>query len=98
MRSESRTDETSGLVTISASSAKCIAISAPVSMPAGESQTMYSKPISPSSFSTRSTPSCVSASLSRVCEAASTNRLSHCLSLISAWFRFASLWITLIRS
>ena len=46
MRSESRTDETSGLVTMSASSAKCIAISAPVSMPAGESHTMYSKPIS----------------------------------------------------
>ena len=40
MRSESRTEETSGLVTISASSAKCIAIMAPVSMPAGESQTM----------------------------------------------------------
>ncbi len=40
MRSESRTEDTSGLVTTSASSAKCIAISAPVSMPAGESQTM----------------------------------------------------------
>jgi hypothetical protein len=47
MRSESRTDDTSGLVTTSASSAKCIAISAPVSMPAGESHTMYSKPIVP---------------------------------------------------
>ncbi|MNR50966.1 hypothetical protein D3C85_1705630 [compost metagenome] len=40
MRSESRTDETSGLVTTSASSAKYAAINAPVSMPAGESQTM----------------------------------------------------------
>ena len=55
-------------------------------------------PSSARSFSTFSTPSCVSASLSRVCEAASTNRLSHCLSLISAWFRLASPWITLIRS
>ena len=40
MRSESRTDETSGLVTISASSAKVSAITAPRSMPAGESQMM----------------------------------------------------------
>ena len=39
-RSESRTEETSGLVTTSASSAKYIAISAPFSMPAGESQMM----------------------------------------------------------
>jgi hypothetical protein len=54
------------LVTTSASSAKCMAISAPVSMPAGESQTMYSKPIAARSVSTFSTPSCVSASLSRV--------------------------------
>ena len=52
MRSESRTEETSGFVTTSASSAKCIAISAPVSMPAGESQTMYSKPIAARSSST----------------------------------------------
>src|SRR3982751_1133224 len=51
-----------------------------------------------SSSITRSTPSCVSASLSRVCEAGSTNRLSHCLSLISAWLRLASPLITLIRS
>ena len=72
MRSLSRTEETSGLVTTSASSAKCMAISAPVSMPAGESQTMYSKPMPASSVSTRSTPSCVSASLSRVWLAAST--------------------------
>ena len=39
MRSESRTEETSGLVTISASSAKVSAITAPRSIPAGESQT-----------------------------------------------------------
>src|SRR5260364_14551 len=42
MRSESRTDETSGLVTMMASSAYCIAIKAPESMLAGESQTIYS--------------------------------------------------------
>src|SRR6478609_4809970 len=98
MRSESRTELTSGLVTISASSAKCIAIRAPVSMPAGESHTMYSKPISARSLSTFSTPSLVSASLSRVCEAASTNRLSQFLSLIRAWFSVASPWITLTKS
>src|SRR3954471_2323908 len=98
MRSESRTDDTSGLVTTSASSAKCIASSAPVSMPAGGSQTMYSKSIAARSFSTFSTPSLVSASLSRVCEAGSTNRFSHCLSLISVWCRLASSLITLIRS
>src|SRR6478752_1492487 len=98
MRSESRTEEISGLVTTRASSAKCMAIKAPVSMPAGESQMMYSKPISPRSFRTFSTPSLVSASLSRVWEAASTNRLSHCLSLMRAWLRLASPWITLIRS
>src|SRR5688500_8817838 len=98
MRSESRTLDTSGLVTTRASSAKCMAIRAPVSMPAGESQTMYSKPMPDRSCSTFSTPSLDSASLSRVCEAASTNRLSHCLSLIRAWFRLASPWITLIRS
>jgi hypothetical protein len=67
-----------------ASSAKVSAITAPCSMPAGESQTMYSKPMPFSSFSTRSTPASVSASLSRVCEAGSTNRFSQCLSLISA--------------
>src|SRR3954468_6483426 len=98
MRSESRTDDTSGLVTTSASSAKCIAISAPVSMPAGESHTMYSKPMPARSVSTFSTPSLDSASLSRVCDAASTNRLSVCLSLISAWFSVASPWMTLTKS
>src|SRR4051812_14674102 len=98
MRSESRTEDTSGLVTTSASSAKCMAISAPVSMPAGESHTMYSKFIAARSVSTFSTPSLVSASLSRVCEAASTYRLSQCLSLISAWFSVASPWITLMKS
>ena len=38
MRSESRTDDTSGLVTTMASSAKYSAIRAPCSIPAGESQ------------------------------------------------------------
>src|SRR3954469_22985255 len=98
MRSESRTEETSGLVTTSASSAKCMAISAPVSMPAGESHTMYSKPMAARSCSTFSTPSRVSASLSRVWLAASTDRLSLCLSLIRAWFSVASPWITLTKS
>ena len=40
MRSESRTEETSGLVTITASSAKYMARCAPRSMPAGLSQMM----------------------------------------------------------
>src|SRR5205814_9202282 len=57
-----------------------------------------SKSIAARSFSTRSTPSWVSASLSRVCEAASTYSFSSCLSLMSAWFRLASPWITLMRS
>src|SRR5246127_598550 len=98
MRSESRTEETSGFVTISASSAKCMASSAPDSFPAGESQTMYSKSMAIRSLMIFSTPSSVSASLSRVCEAGRMNRFSHFLALISAWFRLASPWITLIRS
>ena len=43
MRSESRTEETSGLVTTMASSAKYMARCAPFSMPAGESQMTYSE-------------------------------------------------------
>ncbi len=70
-RSESRTDETSGLVTTIASSAKYMAICAPFSMPAGESQMMYSKPSPLRSSMTLPTPSKSSASLSRVCEAGS---------------------------
>ncbi len=46
-RSASRTEETSGLATTIASSAKYMAIWAPFSMPAGESQMMYSKPMLP---------------------------------------------------
>jgi hypothetical protein len=72
MRSESRTEETSGLTTTTARSAKYIARNAPFSMPAGESQTMKSNPSAAMSLSTFSTPSLVSASLSRVCDAAST--------------------------
>ena len=99
MRSESRTLETSGLVVTMASSAKYSAINAPCSIPAGESQMTNSKPISPVSvFSTFSTPSLVNASLSRVCEAGRMNSLSQCLSLIRAWLRVASPWMTLIRS
>ncbi|MNN68528.1 hypothetical protein D3C81_1842480 [compost metagenome] len=71
MRSESRTEDTSGLVTTMAMSAKYIARWAPVSMPAGESQRMYSKSFFSSSM-TRSTPSLLRASLSRVWLAAST--------------------------
>ena len=97
-RSESRTDETSGLVTTMASSAKYMAICAPFSMPAGESQMMYSKPICLSSSMTRPTPSASSASLSRVCEAGSTYRFSTRLSRMSAWCSLASLRMTLTKS
>src|SRR5690606_9586883 len=98
MRSESRTEDTSGLTTTIAWSAKYMARNAPFSIPAGESQRMYSKPSSARSLSTFSTPSLVSASLSRVCEAASTNRLSKRLSLISACRSDASPWTTLTKS
>src|SRR3546814_18696527 len=43
-------------------------------------------------------PSLVSASLSRVCEEASTNRFSKRLSLISAWRSEDSPWVTLTKS
>src|SRR5690606_16369380 len=98
MRSESRTEDTSGLTTTIAWSAKYMARNAPFSIPAGESHRMYSKPSSARSLSTFSTPSLVSASLSRVCEAASTNRLSKRLSLISACRSDASPWTTLTKS
>ncbi|MNN44248.1 hypothetical protein D3C81_1585280 [compost metagenome] len=71
IRSESRTEETSGLVTTIASSAKYMARWAPFSIPAGESQTTYSKVFASSSM-TLPTPSRVRASLSRVWLAAST--------------------------
>src|SRR5690606_18221110 len=51
-----------------------------------------------SSSSTLRTPSRVSASLSRVCEAASTKRVSRRLSMISACFSVQSPWITLTKS
>src|SRR6185503_12157332 len=98
MRSESRTEETSGFTTTTARSAKYMARCAPFSIPAGESQMMYSKPSAPSSSSTPFTPSEVSASLSRVCEAASTNSVSKRLSLISACFSVQSPWITFTKS
>src|ERR1700730_3356901 len=66
-------------------------------MPAGLSQMMYSNCCF-SSSSTRSTPSRLSASLSRVCEVGKMNRFSLRLSLISAWLRLASPLMTLMKS
>jgi hypothetical protein len=57
---------------------------APRSMPAGLSQITQSN-IVRSSAMTRPTPSSVSASLSRVCDAGSRNSVSMRLSRISAW-------------
>src|SRR5687768_8906210 len=98
MRSESRTEDTSGFTTTTARSAKYIARCAPFSMPAGESHTTCEKPSCASSSSTRCTPSLVSASLSRVCDAASTCSVSWRLSLISACFKVQSPLITLTKS
>ena len=97
IRSESRTEETSGLVTTTATSAWRIARVAPRSMPAGLSQMIQSK-VSRSSFMTISTPSDVRLSLSRVCEAGSRNSVSSRLSRISACGSLASPCTTLIRS
>src|SRR6476469_4184018 len=97
MRSESRTEETSGLVTITASSAKRIAMEAPRSMPAGLSQITQSKRSRKSSM-TLPTPSSVSASLSRVCEAGSSQRVSSRLSRIKACGSLATPCTTLMRS
>ena len=69
MRSESRTDDTSGLVTTGEIGVAHREL-APRSMPAGLSQITQSN-FSRSSSMTRFTPSSVSASLSRVCEAGS---------------------------
>src|SRR6516165_7768636 len=97
MRSESRTDDTSGLVTMTAVSALRMARVAPRSMPAGLSQIIQSN-FERSSAMTLATPSSVSASLSRVCEAGSRFRFSNRLSRMSACGSFATPWITLIRS
>src|SRR5215469_10209367 len=97
MRSESRTEETSGLVTMTAMSAKRMASVAPRSMPAGLSQMTQSN-FARSSVMTRPTPSSVSASLSRVCEAGSSHSVSTRLSRISACGSFATPCTTLIRS
>src|SRR6185436_6789624 len=97
MRSESRTEETSGLVTITASSAKRIAMEAPRSMPAGLSQITQSKRSRKSSM-TLPTPSSVSASLSLVCEAGNSQRFSSRLSRISACGSLATPCTALIRS
>src|SRR5215208_2789048 len=66
-------------------------------MPAGLSQITQSN-FSRSSPITRATPSSVSASLSRVCEAGRIERVSRRLSRIRAWDSFASPCTTLIRS
>src|SRR5260370_12959837 len=97
MRSESRTEETSGLVTITAASANRIASVAPRSMPAGLSQITQSN-FARSSLITRATPSSVKASLSRVCEAGRSHSVSTWLSWIRAWESLATPRTTLIRS
>src|SRR3954451_5278360 len=97
MRSESRTDETSGLVTITAESAYRMASCAPRSMPAGLSQITQSNLLR-SSTMTLCTPSSVSASLSRVCEAGKSQRVSNRLSRISACESLAMPCTTLTRS
>src|SRR6202140_5007645 len=97
MRSESRTEETSGLVTITAASANRIASVAPRSMPAGLSQITQSN-LARSSAITRPTPSSVKASLSRVCEAGSSHNVSMRLSRIRACGSLATPWTTLIKS
>src|SRR5215211_4158249 len=70
---------------------------APRSMPAGLSQMIQSN-FSRRPLMTRSTPSSVRLSLSRVCEAGSRYRVSMRLSRMSACSSFASPLITLIRS
>src|SRR5215472_645733 len=70
---------------------------APRSMPAGLSQMIQSK-VSRSSEMTRPTPSSVSASLSRVCDAGSNHRVSSLLSRIKACDSLATPCTTLMRS
>src|ERR1044071_7518786 len=70
---------------------------APRSMPAGLSHRIQSKRLRSSSM-TRPTPSSVSASLSRVCEAGSSQRFSSRLSRINACGSLATPCTTLIRS
>ncbi len=97
MRSESRTEETSGLVTMTAVSAKRMARVAPRSIPAGLSQITQSN-FPRSSWITLATPSSVKASLSRVCDAGSSHSVSSRLSRISACDSLAVPWMTLTRS
>src|SRR6185295_8577932 len=70
---------------------------APRSMPAGLSHRIQSNRLL-SSVMTRPTPSSVSASLSRVCEAGSSQRFSKRLSRIRAWGSLATPCTTLMRS
>src|ERR1700722_1239701 len=97
IRSESRTDDTSGLVTTTASSAKRIASIAPRSMPAGLSQMIQSNLVRNSAM-ILPTPSSVSASLSRVCEAGNSHRFSRRLSRMRACERLAMPCTTLMKS
>src|SRR4051812_3138345 len=66
-------------------------------MPAGLSHRIQSNRLLRSSM-TRPTPSSVSASLSRVCEAGSSQRFSSRLSRIKACGSLATPWTTLMRS
>src|SRR6476660_1165145 len=97
MRSESRADETSGLVTTTAASANRIARVAPRSIPAGLSQMTQSNLLR-ISLMTAATPTSVRASLSRVCEAGSSHSVSRRLSRIRACESLATPWTTLMRS
>ncbi len=84
-------------MTTTAISAWRMASVAPRSIPAGLSQITQSN-FSSSSAITRATPSSVSASLSRVCEAGRIDSVSSRLSRISAWASLASPCTTLMRS
>src|SRR6476619_227051 len=95
--SESRTDDTSGLVTMTAASANRIASVAPRSMPAGLSQITQSN-FPRISWMPLPTPSSVNASLSRVCEAGKSHSVSSRLSRMRACGSFAMPWTTLMRS
>ena len=97
MRWESCTEDTSGLVTTTAASAWRMASVAPRSMPAGLSQITQSN-FGRNSSMTRATPSSVSASLSRVCEAGSRKSVSMRLSQMRACGSLAAPWMTSTKS
>src|SRR5216683_3275849 len=97
MRSESRTEDTSGLVTMTAASANRMASVAPRSIPAGLSQITQSNLLR-NSLITLATPCSVRASLSRVCEAGSSHSVSSRLSRMRACESLATPCTTLMRS